>query len=146
MYALLFFSSIRRHTGCALVTGVQTCALPISGSARNRWMLSPTRTRPTKDSMLFMRHLNPFDAGASSVPWESLANPGNAQHLALIPAETWHTLDGPFPARVKDSMKVIRNFAPLLISIVALTSASSGTMADVADDIRRLRESDRSEE
>src|SRR3546814_2470827 len=26
---LLFFSSIRRHTICALVTGVQTCALPI---------------------------------------------------------------------------------------------------------------------
>src|SRR3546814_12933062 len=26
----LFFSSIRRHTRCALVTGVQTCALPIS--------------------------------------------------------------------------------------------------------------------
>src|SRR3546814_6012978 len=25
-----FFSSIRRHTSCALVTGVQTCALPIS--------------------------------------------------------------------------------------------------------------------
>src|SRR3546814_1912891 len=25
-----FFSSRRRHTGCALVTGVQTCALPIS--------------------------------------------------------------------------------------------------------------------
>src|SRR3546814_2150446 len=27
----LFFSSRRRHTRCALVTGVQTCALPISG-------------------------------------------------------------------------------------------------------------------
>src|SRR3546814_13076593 len=26
-----FFSSRRRHTMCALVTGVQTCALPISG-------------------------------------------------------------------------------------------------------------------
>src|SRR3546814_3831300 len=26
----VFFSSIRRHTRCALVTGVQTCALPIS--------------------------------------------------------------------------------------------------------------------
>src|SRR3546814_5506313 len=25
-----FFSSRRRHTNCALVTGVQTCALPIS--------------------------------------------------------------------------------------------------------------------
>src|SRR3546814_5327313 len=27
-----FFSSRRRHTRCALVTGVQTCALPISSS------------------------------------------------------------------------------------------------------------------
>src|SRR3546814_11298600 len=27
----VFFSSRRRHTRCALVTGVQTCALPISG-------------------------------------------------------------------------------------------------------------------
>src|SRR3546814_3747810 len=31
LYLLLFFfSSRRRHTRCALVTGVQTCALPIS--------------------------------------------------------------------------------------------------------------------
>src|SRR3546814_10568655 len=28
-----FFSSRRRHTRCALVTGVQTCALPISEAA-----------------------------------------------------------------------------------------------------------------
>src|SRR3546814_1040124 len=28
-----FFSSSRRHTMCALVTGVQTCALPISKAA-----------------------------------------------------------------------------------------------------------------
>src|SRR3546814_2510452 len=27
-----FFSSRRRHTRCALVTGVQTCALPISSA------------------------------------------------------------------------------------------------------------------
>src|SRR3546814_8628835 len=31
IYVLFFFSSRRRHTICALVTGVQTCALPISG-------------------------------------------------------------------------------------------------------------------
>src|SRR3546814_5844050 len=30
---VFFFSSRRRHTRCALVTGVQTCALPISGLA-----------------------------------------------------------------------------------------------------------------
>src|SRR3546814_9777406 len=34
---LFFFSSRRRHTRCALVTGVQTCALPI--------LLMPTISR-----------------------------------------------------------------------------------------------------
>src|SRR3546814_8280247 len=29
-FFVFFFSSRRRHTRCALVTGVQTCALPIS--------------------------------------------------------------------------------------------------------------------
>src|SRR3546814_1858983 len=29
-FSFFFFSSRRRHTRCALVTGVQTCALPIS--------------------------------------------------------------------------------------------------------------------
>src|SRR3546814_9265117 len=33
---LFFFSSRRRHTRCALVTGVQTCALPISLRLRLR--------------------------------------------------------------------------------------------------------------
>src|SRR3546814_3265486 len=31
-FYFFFFSSRRRHTRCALVTGVQTCALPISGN------------------------------------------------------------------------------------------------------------------
>src|SRR3546814_5819440 len=30
LFLFFFFSSRRRHTRCALVTGVQTCALPIS--------------------------------------------------------------------------------------------------------------------
>src|SRR3546814_9302580 len=32
--SFFLFSSRRRHTSCALVTGVQTCALPISRSPR----------------------------------------------------------------------------------------------------------------
>src|SRR3546814_3089046 len=38
MWFLFFFSSKRRHTRCALVTGVQTCALPIyvDGCANRR--------------------------------------------------------------------------------------------------------------
>src|SRR3546814_9701484 len=34
MFCSFFFSSRRRHTRCALVTGVQTCALPICSSAK----------------------------------------------------------------------------------------------------------------
>src|SRR3546814_21128591 len=36
MFYCFFFSSRRRHTRCALVTGVQTCALPISKLAKGR--------------------------------------------------------------------------------------------------------------
>src|SRR3546814_8737092 len=34
VFYFFFFSSRRRHTICALVTGVQTCALPIYGDQR----------------------------------------------------------------------------------------------------------------
>src|SRR3546814_5319380 len=39
-----FFSSRRRHTRCALVTGVQTCALPISGRSPDD-MVGPAQAR-----------------------------------------------------------------------------------------------------
>src|SRR3546814_3319751 len=42
MYSAFFFSSRRRHTRCALVTGVQTCALPIFDS----YTADITRTFP----------------------------------------------------------------------------------------------------
>src|SRR3546814_9623045 len=38
-----FFASQRRHTSCALVTGVQTCALPIFEGAK-RFTSSATRS------------------------------------------------------------------------------------------------------
>src|SRR3546814_2630249 len=34
---MFFFSSRRRHTSCALVTGVQTCALPIYSGGRREY-------------------------------------------------------------------------------------------------------------
>src|SRR3546814_4477666 len=42
-----FFSSRRRHTRCALVTGVQTCALPISSPAASA-ELNEDRPMPTQ--------------------------------------------------------------------------------------------------
>src|SRR3546814_11647671 len=41
---LFFFSRRRRHTSCALVTGVQTCALPISGRPRPAARRTRSRT------------------------------------------------------------------------------------------------------
>src|SRR3546814_10971503 len=40
-YMCFFFSSRRRHTRCALVTGVQTCALPISAVAPSAGLVHP---------------------------------------------------------------------------------------------------------
>src|SRR3546814_12219501 len=45
---LFFFSSRRRHTSCALVTGVQTCALPI-------YKLSDVETVSSAGAMNAMR-------------------------------------------------------------------------------------------
>src|SRR3546814_6159799 len=62
VYALyvFFFSSRRRHTRCALVTGVQTCALPISPQFSNRIIC-----RMDKDTATFG---NPFHADAHAEP------------------------------------------------------------------------------
>src|SRR3546814_9386539 len=43
MYVHFFFSSRRRHTRCALVTGVQTCALPICMNSSERLRRSLAR-------------------------------------------------------------------------------------------------------
>src|SRR3546814_9749178 len=40
-----FFSSRRRHTRCALVTGVQTCALPIFGRSRGNRLRNAAAAR-----------------------------------------------------------------------------------------------------
>src|SRR3546814_7262441 len=53
-----FFSSRRRHTRCALVTGVQTCALPISA---RRW-------QPSGDGAIGVGRDGGASIGASETP------------------------------------------------------------------------------
>src|SRR3546814_1965485 len=43
-FVVFFFSSRRRHPMCALVTGVQTCALPISAGATQQRTIDTMET------------------------------------------------------------------------------------------------------
>src|SRR3546814_18286328 len=51
MFYFCVISSRRRHTRCALVTGVQTCALPIS--ARDGQIIAPRRALLPRDDIHF---------------------------------------------------------------------------------------------
>src|SRR3546814_5594177 len=58
-----FFSSRRRHTRCALVTGVQTCALPIS-QGRRRIGLNIQRMNADRTVDIFIAFGQGFDVGS----------------------------------------------------------------------------------
>src|SRR3546814_17346531 len=59
-----FFSSRRRHTRCALVTGVQTCALPIF---LNGNLLSALSGAGLKGFEMTRHFLNLSDAGGDAI-------------------------------------------------------------------------------
>src|SRR3546814_1928196 len=50
--SFFFFSSRRRHTRCALVTGVQTCALPISLQLKQALLVNPYSAEEVSDAIL----------------------------------------------------------------------------------------------
>src|SRR3546814_1782210 len=55
-YCVFFFSSRRRHTRCALVTGVQTCALPISRILRDDSIAEFRSRRDAGEATLSTEH------------------------------------------------------------------------------------------
>src|SRR3546814_20704494 len=70
-FVYFFFSSRRRHTRCALVTGVQTCALPISSSDSvvPAWAVTvPSMTRPGS-ATLATRTSIPGDRPVVAASW-----------------------------------------------------------------------------
>src|SRR3546814_6702574 len=87
-----FFSSIRRHTRCALVTGVQTCALPILAGEMN-WLLGGNYqkddTSEQQDIVLNLTNSLPFfdhaiqDMDGSAKTWAIF---GSVEY-ALAPAD-----------------------------------------------------------
>src|SRR3546814_15728701 len=79
-----FFSSRRRHTRCALVTGVQTCALPIYIEPLPRSGLAPQAVAQT---MLegFNRHYSLFRYGAQRA--KALYESGNWRGIQQLAQE-----------------------------------------------------------
>src|SRR3546814_18733968 len=74
---LFFFSSRRRHTRCALVTGVQTCALPICDFAR---FAEDGRICLTNNAA--ERALRGFALGRKS--WLFAGSDRGAEHAAVV--------------------------------------------------------------
>src|SRR3546814_6641440 len=67
LFCVFFFSSRRRHTRCALVTGVHTCALPISPNRRviylsaEKFMYQFIRALRHKNTMAFKEQFRSVD-------------------------------------------------------------------------------------
>src|SRR3546814_13424128 len=75
MCHLFFFSSRRRHTRCALVTGVQTCALPISGAPMTELDPAPVRDGHVDWARFLGGKLStPTDTGVSKQKLQELSN------------------------------------------------------------------------
>src|SRR3546814_20376649 len=82
---MFWFSSRRRHTRCALVTGVQTCALPISGSNVSLLIGNPTNAAIT--DMTIWASWGPLNADGN--PDYSKAASGALKIKGEIPGGRW---------------------------------------------------------
>src|SRR3546814_9764239 len=80
-----FFSSRRRHTRCALVTGVQTCALPIlNGTERHVTIVGHDEAEPAAHRIAFTAPLGRALMGAEA--GEMVAFQGREDAIAILAA------------------------------------------------------------
>src|SRR3546814_5256964 len=95
LVCLFFFSSRRRHTRCALVTGVQTCALLISGGPATRYALYAQGGSANAINNGIVTAITPISAGGTlygiageSHPAGGTVTLGNANSVQLTGTET----------------------------------------------------------
>src|SRR3546814_14768843 len=100
---LFFFSSRRRHTRCALVTGVQTCALPIS--TRRRAQRFPGSDSKETIMTIAKPNMHPFILATCAAALLAACNDKNeaAEDKLERAAETSATVAGPLPAALGPS-------------------------------------------
>src|SRR3546814_5870364 len=100
---LFFFSSRRRHTRCALVTGVQTCALPIldqivNHAAKIRYMSGgktgvPLTLRTMRGAGVGLggQHSDMYEAWFAHVPGLKIVVRSEARRVGNECASTWRS-------------------------------------------------------
>src|SRR3546814_9412834 len=131
-----FFSSIRRHTRCALVTGVQTCALPIfaaralhpgaplapGGQLRRSRAAAPTARRSTHHGYV----------AAMSTPAEHYRKLSGemAGRIAAVPDDRW---GDPAPCEgwtARDVVKHLVETPPMFFGLVDAPAPVGGPSVD----------------
>src|SRR3546814_1965586 len=91
-FIFFFFSSRRRHTRCALVTGVQTCALPILEQRLHKPIRCQEGMKPSfeiadhqQGSDRNVPEIKPIDAQDRTIRQDHPANKSK-QHIKGLPA------------------------------------------------------------
>src|SRR3546814_797808 len=125
------FSSRRRHTICALLTGVQTCALPISHQGRRRRHVDPRRLG-SRDHGVVRRDL----PRRSPTVRVALAAPRQRRDPRLPHVRLRHPVRAPRPARVDPQGAARHEEGPpvspawaALTAVLGLVLGSGGVLA-----------------
>src|SRR3546814_1060188 len=80
-----FFSSRRRHTRCALVTGVQTCALPISPWNQNTFIPPFSVRRALREARIASAPQIASAARGGPDPAEAGGGPCGSGVMSIVP-------------------------------------------------------------
>src|SRR3546814_2182730 len=81
--AIFFFASRRRHTRCALVTGVQTCALPISPEDRERTRQSVVEVMAGHPQLHFENRYIRKDGQVVHIMWATRWSPADQLRIGV---------------------------------------------------------------
>src|SRR3546814_15911186 len=119
-FLLIFFSSRRRHTRCALVTGVQTCALPLPDAPQDVEDLiftpdpeeftrpvvrrAPPAPRPTTDILAELSRSVPAATQAPQEPPDSQPDLSDEEREARLDAVLSAILADPQAHSRRDSV------------------------------------------
>src|SRR3546814_7605746 len=136
---LFFFSSRRRHTRCALVTGVQTCALPIYRIQERQLHLSRTEGAGARRRLLQDRrrregrHRRPdrFGQEHRRTPHPRPLRAGGGRRLHRRHRRAADRSRGPAPQRSEEHTSELQSLMRISYAVFCLTKKHTKTTHEV---------------